>query len=225
MSVKAIARIWELDLPHSEAWVLMAFADHADHEGRNIYPGIGLIAWKTGYSPRQVQRILNALLAVGILVLDDVNYGPYGTNRYHIDWSAARPKPARFRSLSNNLSDDSEPPPTDSQPTVNRSLPDTLSPPSATNASADDCIIEPQRDISEQSGDIAMSPNPLINRPINRQEEPESVTPVKMTLDASQFHPCQHPGCGVMLHYSTSFHGYCRDHRKRSPTPIYPTRR
>jgi hypothetical protein len=77
-----------MDLPHAEAWVLMALADHADHEGRNIYPGMGLVAWKTGYSRRQVQRIVNALQAKGILVLEAINVGKYGTNRYRIDWSA-----------------------------------------------------------------------------------------------------------------------------------------
>jgi hypothetical protein len=44
MSAKQTGLVWELDLPHNEAWVLMAMADHADHDGQNVYPGIPLLA-------------------------------------------------------------------------------------------------------------------------------------------------------------------------------------
>jgi hypothetical protein len=36
MSAKQTGLVWELNLPHNEAWVLMAMADHADHEGRDL---------------------------------------------------------------------------------------------------------------------------------------------------------------------------------------------
>lgn len=69
MSAKAMGRVWDLDLPHNKRLVLLAMADHADHEGRNIYPSTDLIAWKTGYSYRQVQRVIDTLIADGILVI------------------------------------------------------------------------------------------------------------------------------------------------------------
>jgi hypothetical protein len=69
MSAKASGRVWDLDLPHNKRLVLLAMADHADHEGRNIYPSTDLIAWKTGYSFRQVQRVIDTLIADGILVV------------------------------------------------------------------------------------------------------------------------------------------------------------
>jgi len=68
MSVKLMGQIWDYDLSHSEAWVLMALADHADHLGGGIKPGIPLIAWKTGYKRRQVITIMQALEARGVLV-------------------------------------------------------------------------------------------------------------------------------------------------------------
>ena len=68
MSAKASGRVWDLDLPHNKRLVLLAMADHADHEGRNIYPSTDLIAWKTGYSFRQVQRVIDTLIVDGILV-------------------------------------------------------------------------------------------------------------------------------------------------------------
>lgn len=61
MSAKLMGQVWDLDIPHGEAWVLLALADHADHEGRNAYPGVELLAYKTNYSVRQVQRILASL--------------------------------------------------------------------------------------------------------------------------------------------------------------------
>jgi hypothetical protein len=52
VSAKQTGLVRELDLPHNEAWLLMAMADHADHSGRNVYPGVSLLAWKTGYTVR-----------------------------------------------------------------------------------------------------------------------------------------------------------------------------
>lgn len=69
MSAKASGRVWDLDLPHNKRLVLLAMADHADHDGRNIYPSTDLIAWKTGYSSRQVQRVIDTLITDGILVV------------------------------------------------------------------------------------------------------------------------------------------------------------
>jgi hypothetical protein len=70
MSVKIMGAIWDLDLPHELAWTLMAYADHADHDGRNCYPGNKLIAYKTGYSERTVQRCTAALVLRGILTVE-----------------------------------------------------------------------------------------------------------------------------------------------------------
>ena len=68
MSGKVSGMIWDLDLPHSQAWVLLAMADHADHEGNNVFPSVDLIAWKTNYSERQVQRIVKQLRDGKILI-------------------------------------------------------------------------------------------------------------------------------------------------------------
>lgn len=68
MSAKIMGHVWELDLPANKQLVLLAMADHADHEGENIYPSLGLIAWKTGYSESQTRRIIKALVTDGILV-------------------------------------------------------------------------------------------------------------------------------------------------------------
>lgn len=94
MSFKASGRVWEMDLEPSEAWVLMAYADHADHDGKNIFPGVRLIAWKTNLGERQIIRITKSLVDKHILVEDDENYGKQGAKKYHIDWDIAPMKSA-----------------------------------------------------------------------------------------------------------------------------------
>ncbi len=68
MSVNAMAQIWGADLPASEKLILLSLADHADHNGEHIYPSKGLIAWKTGFDPRHVNRVLKNLEDKKILV-------------------------------------------------------------------------------------------------------------------------------------------------------------
>lgn len=92
MSAKLMGRIWDLDLPHPDQQILLAMADHGDHLGNHIYPSIDLIAWKTGYSERQVRRIVKGLEVHGIL--QKRGYGPHGLIMWAIDLSAAKAKPA-----------------------------------------------------------------------------------------------------------------------------------
>ncbi len=94
MSVKAQALVWELDCPKtygklsfkpSHKFVLIAYADHADHHGNNIFPAVSTIAKKTGLDPRSVQRLTRDLEDIGLLVED--GQGPRGTNRYKLPYN------------------------------------------------------------------------------------------------------------------------------------------
>jgi hypothetical protein len=80
MSVKVMGWVWELDIPSSEKLVLLAYADHAAHDGTEIYPAIALVARKTGYSQREVQRATRRLESRGLLIAD--GSGPHGTNKW-----------------------------------------------------------------------------------------------------------------------------------------------
>lgn len=62
MSGKVSGLVWELDIPHEHAWLLMSLADHAEHDGTSVRPGGGLTAWKTGYSVRHVKRLIADLM-------------------------------------------------------------------------------------------------------------------------------------------------------------------
>lgn len=61
--------VWERELGRGEQTVALAMADHADDDGSKIFPSIGRIAWKTGYSERQVTRIIQKLTKMGLLIL------------------------------------------------------------------------------------------------------------------------------------------------------------
>lgn len=63
MSGKVSGLVWELDIPHEHAWLLMSLADHAEHDGTKVHPGGGLTAWKTGYSVRHVKRLISDLMS------------------------------------------------------------------------------------------------------------------------------------------------------------------
>jgi len=82
MSVKVMGAVWDLEIGPKEKFVLLAYADHANHEGESIYPAIASIARKTSYSERSVQRITRELENKGLL--KDAGLGPKGTKRWRI---------------------------------------------------------------------------------------------------------------------------------------------
>lgn len=87
-----MGRVWDLKLTPAKREVLLAYADHADHEGGSIEIGVPYIAWKTDYSERHVRRITNALIADGLLVVDERR--PAKPFICHIDYDAGVMKPA-----------------------------------------------------------------------------------------------------------------------------------
>jgi hypothetical protein len=86
MSVKIMAQVWELDIDHSDLIVLLAMADHADDDGQNCYPSVGYLAWKSGYSDRQIRRVLRTLEFTGIITRVAHEEGGRGyATEYRID--------------------------------------------------------------------------------------------------------------------------------------------
>ena len=67
MSVRMMAKVWDLDLPQPLKLLALALADIADDHGDNIYPSKSHIAWKVGAHPKTVQRQLVELEARGIV--------------------------------------------------------------------------------------------------------------------------------------------------------------
>lgn len=67
MSIKLMAQVWETAIDRPQKFVLLALADHADDEGNSVYPSMERIGWKTGYSKRHIQRIMDELVSAEIL--------------------------------------------------------------------------------------------------------------------------------------------------------------
>lgn len=87
MSVRAMSEVWNRELPAAVLPTALALADHADHEGRNAYPSVGLLAWKTSASRRTVQRHLRELEALGFIYSAGYSGGGHGrATRYHFDF-------------------------------------------------------------------------------------------------------------------------------------------
>lgn len=93
MSAKLMGLVWDLDIPHPMAWVLMALADHADHDGGSLFVGQRLLSWKTGYSERQIRRILEQLELAKIIIPEDGGRGRGLKQNYRIIMDNAPRKP------------------------------------------------------------------------------------------------------------------------------------
>lgn len=100
MSGKISGQVWDLDLPHNEAFVLLAICDKVDHDGRNAHPGVDLLAWMTGYGERQVRRILQQLEEKGILIRRGRGGSAAGFAVYDVDFSGVPLKPLRRRAAT-----------------------------------------------------------------------------------------------------------------------------
>ena len=63
--------VWDVqDLSLSEKLILLAYADHARHDGTHIWPSRGTVARMSGCSPRTVQRVTQSLQERGMLLLE-----------------------------------------------------------------------------------------------------------------------------------------------------------
>jgi len=67
MSVRQSELAWELDLSSNIKFILLELADHADPDGRHVFPSQEFIARRTGYSVRQIRRILHELEGLGLI--------------------------------------------------------------------------------------------------------------------------------------------------------------
>jgi hypothetical protein len=150
MSVKAMGLAWELKLTPAKKYILLAYVDHADHDGGNIYPSVGLVAWKTGYSVRQVQLTTKELVKDKLLIPDGVYKN--SVKRYRFDFKQAETlKMAPYRSKDILVGDELDSPQDPQGVNVLRSRDESDSPQ------------DPQGVNVLRSRDESDSPDPLIN--------------------------------------------------------------
>lgn len=106
MSGLVIGKCYAVQVTHPQQTVLLALADHADDDGSQVYPSIAYVAWKTGYSERQVTRLVGELQRLGILILVKKAYRGR-PNEYRIDLTNA-PMKKKFREDSEPQKDDTQ---------------------------------------------------------------------------------------------------------------------
>jgi len=68
MSLKMMARVWELALPPTQKFVLMALADEANDEGY-CFPSHRRLAHKCSINERSVRRMIDVSSADGYVVV------------------------------------------------------------------------------------------------------------------------------------------------------------
>lgn len=82
MSVRLMAKVWELELPANEKLLLLTLADFAADDGEQIYPSVATMCRKSSMPERTVRRLLGRLRERGVLELVE---------------PARQHKPARYR--------------------------------------------------------------------------------------------------------------------------------
>lgn len=91
-----MTEVWSRDLPSGTVLTALALADHADHDGRNAFPGVGLLSWKTGHSRRTVQRHLRTLEDAGFIEAQGYATGGHQrATRYAFNFEKCPPKTPR----------------------------------------------------------------------------------------------------------------------------------
>jgi hypothetical protein len=154
MSAKVMGAVWDADLPRDQKFILLAYADHAEHDGSNIYPSVPKIAWKTGYSERQVQRITKELIDAKIMV--KMGDSHLGTHLYRINLKAL-PQREEFVSQRRGRPNNG----------------DNMSPISEDNGD----IPAINGDILAENGDIAVSPDSSFNTSIKPSKDSGAEAP------------------------------------------------
>ncbi len=96
MSNECSTVVWKRDFGSSNRKVIAArLADHADDEGRGIWPSVQRVAAQCNTSIRTVQRVLSDFVTEGILVVvDEGGRGPGSTRRYDFDMRVVEALPA-----------------------------------------------------------------------------------------------------------------------------------
>lgn len=160
MSITLMARVWKLDLGkgdegRSRKLVLMALADHANDEGY-CYPSAAYVGWKTDYSERQIQRILDDLEAQKLIKVAQ-QHTPTTPRVYQLTLDKAKLKPEYTR-----------------KPSGRGDIYDTPRTRGVTSSAARGDIDDDRGDIESARGDIAVAPEPSLEPLIESSAESDA---------------------------------------------------
>ena len=91
MSISLMSEVWRRDFSHIHQSIMLALADWGQDDGSGVFPSVRRVAWKTGYSERQIKRIMAELRKIGALVV--VKRHRDQPTEYRIDLTAVAEKP------------------------------------------------------------------------------------------------------------------------------------
>lgn len=127
-----MALVWDLDLPPNKRLVLLAYADHADDDGGSVFPSLGRVAHKTGYSIDQVRRLSRDLVKDNLMEKIGEGTGRGNTHEYRLTlekgtklqgFTSKKNSPERVAPRPQRVASDRERlatvPPEPSEPSVN----------------------------------------------------------------------------------------------------------
>lgn len=98
MSAKQMGRVFDVQAEPTTKLVLLALADHVNHDGGECWPSVGYLAWKTGLAERTVQYILKDLREAGVLeVVQRKGGGRRRSRVYRMNLEALPMQPAFSR--------------------------------------------------------------------------------------------------------------------------------
>lgn len=179
MSGKMMGAVFDLQLDAPEMLILLALADHADHDGRNIRPRLGYVAWKTGYSERQVRRIVRKLEGLQILRCQGhATGGRHRSTLYRMDISHA-PRKSPYKDTEGD--DEAKPGQNDlvlEEVYIEEGI--------TVKGGQNDRVLNPDKmtGFQQENPDIAVSQNPDIavspqpSRTVRKEEDPPIIPPL-----------------------------------------------
>jgi hypothetical protein len=99
-----MSRVFELEIPAMEKFVLLAMADHARDDGTGCYPSLGRLARKTSLSERGVRKVIRRLESRHLLASKGKSKGGRGvTVEYDLKLEKAEPRSV-FKRQTRNVS-------------------------------------------------------------------------------------------------------------------------
>jgi hypothetical protein len=116
MSVKVMGRVWDADLKPNLKIVLLAYADAAEHDGTEVWPGWERIAKMTNYSQRSVGRSTADLLTLGVLIqMEPGHTGQRASYTIDLDHPILRVSQDGIQSPGESMPNDAESMPNDAE--------------------------------------------------------------------------------------------------------------
>lgn len=90
MSVKAMAVVFQMDLPPREKLIMLALADHASDDGSDAYPSQSTMTDKTGYGTTTIKKVYKVLMACRLISRNGKKFNNVPNWTINLRWKGTR---------------------------------------------------------------------------------------------------------------------------------------